>query len=299
MPGYASYRLAAFLSRQLPEPLAYWVGLRVADLFFLVQRAGRVGVASNLRRIYAWRGLHPSRRTIVGMTRKTYQFFGKYLVDFFRCERMTQYDVERRVSIEHPEFLAEAFARGRGVIVVTAHFGNWELGGAVLAALGYPVSAVVLPQRQGRLENLLRRQREQRGLQVIPLGASAFASLRALRRGGVVALLADRDFTRHHARMSFFGAPADLPVGPAWLAVRTGALVVPAFLSRSEDDSFLLRLHPAIDPESEGAQVSIMQRIVDALQDEIAERPSQWFVFRDFWRPGPETLPGAQPPRHE
>lgn len=294
MPGYASYRLAAFLSRRLPAPAAYWVGLRVADLYCALQRRDREAVAANLRRIYEWRGVRPARGTIDGMTRKTFQHFGKYLVDFFRFSRLTRDEVDRRVSIERADHLEGAFELGRGVIVVTAHFGNWELGGAVLAALGYPVSAVVLPQRMKRLETLLRHQREERGVNVIPLGESAFASMRALRKGGLLALLADRDFTRHHARVPFFGFPADLPMGAAWLSERTGAPVVPAFLYRQEDDSFLLKLHRPIDPAEAGSKEAIMDRIVAILQAEIAERPYQWFIFRDFWRPGRETVPGSE-----
>ena len=218
MSGYPAYRIAAFLSRRLPGRSAYWVGLRAADYFYRHHHRDREAVLSNLRRIYAWRGIEPARDNLDGMARKTFQYFGKYLVDFFRYSRLTASDVQQLVSIEHRDYVDQALAAGRGAIVVTAHFGNWELGGAVLIALGHAVNAVVMPQRMPRLENLLRRQRESRGMHLLPVGSSALGLMRCLRRGEIVALLADRDFTRHHERYEFFGQPASLPRGAAWLS---------------------------------------------------------------------------------
>lgn len=294
MSSYVSYRLAAFLSRHLPGRTAYWIGLRVADLYYRLSRGDREAVMANLRQIYAWRGITPADHNIAGMARKTFQYFGKYLVDFFRFSRLTADDVRRLVSIEHPEYVEEALRRGRGAIVVTAHFGNWELGGAVLIALGHPVNAVVMPQRMKRLEDLLRGQRERRGMNLLPVGSSALGLIRGLRRGEIVALLADRDFTHHADRYEFFGRPACLPRGAAWLALKTGAPIVPAFLLRQEDDTFLLRLHRPIVPEENDGQDGIMARIRDILQAEIGERPYQWFIFRDFWSPAGEASPGTE-----
>lgn len=283
MAGYVSYRVAAFLSRRLPLRLAYWVGLRAADLFYLLAARDRASVQANLRQVFAGRGIRPARLALRGLTRKTFQYFGKYLVDFFRYARLSPDDVAKRVSIEHEEYLAEAQRMGRGVLVVTAHFGNWELGGGVLASLGYHVHAVVMPQRMKRLENLLSRQRERRGLHLIPVGAAARGSLRALRQGDLVALLVDRDFSNHHERRPFFGRPACLPRGAAWLSLHSGAPIVPVFVLRQEDDTFLLRLHRPILPEQEGSMENLMQRVSQVLEQEIGERPYQWFVFKDFW----------------
>ncbi|HMP74953.1 MAG TPA: lysophospholipid acyltransferase family protein [Kiritimatiellia bacterium] len=287
MAGYLSYQMASGISRTLPARAAYWVGLRIADLHYLFNRRAREAVRGNIRQVFLWRGIQPARRALRGHARKTFQHFGKYLVDFFRFTNLTARDLEERVSIEHPERLAEAVRRGRGVVVVTAHFGNWEIGGAVLHALGYPVNAVVAPERLPRLERLLRRQRERRGLHVVQLGQSARALLRSLQRGEIVALLADRDFSSGHRVIELFGKRVCLPRGAAWLARRAGAPVVPVFLIRQEDDTFLLRIHPPIPPDLAGGEEATMRSVRDSLEREIGERPYQWFLFHDFWKPEP------------
>ena len=296
MMEYWTYRLAALLSRHLPRLFAYWLGLRIADLFCWARRKDRQAVISNLRRIYTARGITLAAPALEGLARKTFQYFGKYLVDFFRFARLTSAQVRRLVSFEHPEYLAVAQKHGRGVLLVTAHLGNWELGGAVIAALGYRVNAVVLPERVEKINRLFQRQREQRGIIPLPLGQSPFALTRCLRRGEMVALLGDRDFTNHGVRVPFFGQPVALPRGPARLSFKTGAPILMAFLLRQVDDTFLLRCHPPIYPEQEGSVERIQQKLVAVMEKEIAEAPCQWFLFEDFWAASgrPDPHPAAR-----
>jgi KDO2-lipid IV(A) lauroyltransferase len=283
MNEYLSYKLAAFLSRAFPRKLAYWIGLRIADLYFLRDRRGREGIRSNLKTIFARLGIVPAEQTLNGFVRKTFQYFGKYLVDFFRYSRLTPDDLRRMVSIGHREHLDQAVAAGKGVILVGAHLGNWELGGAVVASLGYRFNAVVLPYRMEKINRLFRKYRESRGIHVIRLGDSAFSLVRCLKRGEIVALLADRDFTHGKNTIDFFGKPAHLPDGPARLSFRTGAPILPATLMCQVDDTFLLQFHPPILPEQAGSVDAIRLRIRDVLEQVIAEQPYQWYIFDDFW----------------
>ncbi|TAN37745.1 MAG: hypothetical protein EPN23_04305 [Verrucomicrobia bacterium] len=281
---YWLYYLAAVLSRNLPRRLVYWLGLRVADLYYWRRTGDRCAVMNNLARILSARGITLAATALPGLARKTFQNFGKYLVDFFRFARLTDAQLQRFVSLEHMEFLQEAAARGKGVLLVTAHLGNWELGGAVVTALGYRLNAVALPQRIEQLNRLFNRQRESRGVHVLPLGHAVYSIVRCLQRGEMVALLGDRNFTHQTERYDFFGAPAPLPRGPAWLAAHTGAPLVPVFLLRQEDDTFLLRCHPPIYPDTAGSEDAIRAHWLAALEKEIASAPGQWFIFEDFWK---------------
>jgi len=294
MDEYWQYRFAAILSRYLPRGLAYWIGLRVADYFYFHHHQDRHAVLANLERIYAFRGIKPSKELLQGTARKTFQYFGKYLVDFFRFCELSEQKRDRFVSTEHIEYYTESKATGRGVVLVTGHFGNWELGGAVLTSYGHRIHVVFLPNRQPRLEALLRRQREKRGLYPIPLGRAAPASLKLLRAGESVALLADRDFTGKVKPTPFLGRPAAMPIGPAWLACRADSLVIPAFLIRQVDDTFLMRFHAPIDPRECAGVDDVQHRICSVLEEEIGQYPYQWFRFESFWNLDEEQSEAAE-----
>jgi len=273
-------------------PFAYWLGLRLADRFFARDRTGRANVAANLRRIYAFRGVRASDAFIQRRARKTYQYFGKYLVDFFRYSMASRGEIERRVTVAGVERLEDAIRRGRGVVLVSAHFGNWELGGLVLSLLGHSVTTAFRPMGSRRLDRLFERARQARGFSALPLGRAAEGLRATLRQGGVVALLADRDFSPHTHPVPFFGAPANLPRGPAVLAARQRASIVPAFLVRGVDDHYTMEFEPAIEPADAGGVAALQRRIVEALERTIGAHPHQWFIFDDFWRRG-AAPPGA------
>lgn len=286
MTLYLAYRIAAGLSRALPLKIAYWVGLRVADCFYRANRVGREGVMANLQTIYAHRNVFLAEQALSGLARKCFQYFGKYLVDFFRYARLTPADVQKYVSIENGQFIQQATALKRGVVLVTAHFGNWEMGAAVLTALGHRVHAMVLPQRMARINELFQGQREQRGIHVLPLGSQTIRkTIALLKQGEWVAVMGDRDFSGRGCPTTFFGKTAYLPRGPAWLAKTTGAVLLVGFLIRQVDDTFLLRVFPPLLPEEAPTEDALRAKIAGLMEREIGERPYQWFMFRDFWKP--------------
>ncbi len=283
MLQYLAYKLAEWLSRTPPRHFAYWLSLRIADLYFFLDRRGREAVVDNLRRVYAFKRESVTERELGLVARAAFQYFGKYLVDFFRFSRLSEDDIRRLVVVEHPEYVEQARALGKGVILVTAHLGNWELGGAVLASMGYPINAVVLKQPSVKLNEFFQKHRRQRGMTIIPVGHAASAMVSALQRNELVALLADRDYSMRNDFVEFCGAPACLPRGPAWMAERTGAPVVPGFMLRRADDTFVLRLYPPIVPGPELGREAIQQKIGEVLEDGVCGNPSQWFMFEKVW----------------
>lgn len=287
MANLFSYRLASALSRNLPGGFAYWVGLRIADLFYFFQRRQREAIHANIAQVYAWRGIQSAPESMKGLVRKTFQNFGKYLVDFFRYTRLSRAELEKIIRLERLDHFESAYRQGRGVIIITAHFGNWELGGAMLHALGYPINVAVAPSQRPGLERLLNKSRTDRGLRSVNVGYSARAFIRALKRGEVVGLLADRDFSRERREDELFGKRVCLPRGAAWLALQANAPIVPAFASRQEDDRILFRFHPPLDPAQRTDQDRLMEGVRDAIQKEVGERPCQWFVFHKFWEAEP------------
>jgi KDO2-lipid IV(A) lauroyltransferase len=287
--SYLSYRMAQLFCRWLPRRFTYWMALRIADRFFSQDEKGRRAVMSNIAHILQAQNINPSEETLKRMARRTFHYFGKYLVDFFKFSRMTPAEVRRLVSIEHMDYLEQARQMGKGVLLVTAHLGNWELGGAIMTALGYRLNVVFLPQRLDKINRLFEKQRRERGLHLIPLGHAARGVLQAFKRKECVVMLADRDFTAHHHSIFFFGQPAQLSSGPPRIAIRTQVPIVPSFVLRQKDDTFMLRFYPPIVVRDDTTVEEIEKKIGIVMEAEIAQQPSQWFIFDNFWQNNHET----------
>ncbi len=280
---FCAYWLAGFVSRTIPRHFAYWISLRVSDAYFFLDRVARQAVMDNLRQVYRFKGQSVSEREIHLSARQTFQYFGKYLVDFFRFSQLSEEKIRLLVRIEHPEYIDEAKRADKGVIMVTAHLGNWELGGAVMAGLGNPLSVVVLRQRSRKLNDFFQKHRRQRGMTIVPLGQAAKVLITTLRKKGFVALLADRDYSRRTDLVMLCGQRACLPRGPAWMAHATGAPILPAFMLRQPDDTFLLRLYPPILAGSGSSREDIQGQLCRVLEDAVARSPEQWFMFEKVW----------------
>lgn len=283
MSDYMIYQAARFLSRALPLPNAYALGRCISDLCYLFDHRGRRCVISNIRHILDHQGRNPGEAELERMARENFRNFGRYIVDFFHYDRMTSGDVERLAEIENPEALRQAHGAGRGVLLASAHLGNWELGGAILHALGYPITAVAYPQRTRKTHELFQSQRRRRGINILTFGEAARGVLRALKRGDLIGVLSDRDYTLNQNPVTFFGAPARLPSSPARISMRTGAPIVPTFLIRREDNRFLLRFHNPLFPEHFQSQDDLRMRLAAILESELRLNPCQWYIFDDFW----------------
>jgi lauroyl/myristoyl acyltransferase len=291
--SYGCYKVAAILSKTLPRRASYALAALVSGCFYRIDSRARRGVALNIETILAARGRSVSPLELRRLTRRTFYNFGKYLVDFFRFVNVSPDELRRLVTIEHPEYIQQAMDMNRGVLAISAHLGNWEMGGAVLAQMGYPITAIATTQRMARVNRLLQDHRDRRGYRVLPLDASATLNiLRCIQNHEMVALLADRDFTGHTVEVPFFGKPALLPRGPGYLCVRTQTPILPGFIIRKKDDTFLLRIYPPIVPNRDTDEKAVQLQLAAVLEDVVAEAPDQWLVFRDFWN-GREEVPQA------
>ena len=290
---YWLFRAAAYCARKLPLNFAYWLFLRLCDAAYFLNPKGREAVKENLRTVFEHQGIAPSGRLLDGCARKTFQYFGKYLADFVRYRKLTEEGVREWVSIQGLEHLTALRETKRGAILLTAHLGNWELGGSFVASMGMPIHAVVRPVDSPSLERIFNDFREQRGMKVIPMAHAGIGVVKALKRGEVVALVGDRDFTGGGRPWKNFGKETSRPRGAAWFAARTGAPLCMGFVTRAPDDSFILRLHPPIEPAREGGEEAIQAKIVAIMEEAIARDPCQWFIFDRFWPEGAGATPDS------
>lgn len=282
---YLQLKFAEFVSRLFPRRVAYAIARRLADVYFATDRRGRQAVMANLARIHAHGGVKLSPRALRSLARENFLNFAKYLVDFFQFLRLSPERSKRLVQFGTvPQVLDQLLAKGRGVIAVSAHLGNWELGAAALAQRGYKINAVALWQPDPKLNRLYQSYRARRQIRTIPFGRAARGCLEALRRNEIVALVGDRDYTGARETVEFFGHPARLPDGPAKLALATGAPILPLFMVRTAHDTFTYELGEPIWADRQRDRLAeVKRRIAQALERVISQHSEQWFLFHDLW----------------
>ena len=289
MSLYRGYQAGQWLAVHLPRPVAYQIASLLALAHYALSPADRAAVGRNLDVVLG--PGHPRRRAIA---RAVFRNFAKYLVDFLRMEEVDAAFLARHVTVVGREHLEAARRRGRGVLIVSAHIGNYELGAAASAVLGYPVNTIVLTHQDPRINALFDRQRRRVGVHPIPVGMALRQVFAALRRNELLGVLADRDFFNHGMRLTFLGREVSIPQGPALFALRTGAAMVPTFLTREPGDRFQLAFEAPIEPAPTGDEAAdvarLMTTVLPVLERYIRRYPDQWYLFRDFWNPGPWVI---------
>ncbi len=283
MLNYYIYRTGKFIALALPLKLVYALAVFLADLHYFFAFRDRRFVKANLRRIFPQKSLHDLRK----LSRMVFRNFSKYLADFFRFEKLDRQYIDKKIKLENLHHFDSALAKGKGVIVLTAHLGNWELGGVVLALLGYPFWAVALPHKNRKVNAFFDAQRNSKGVKVIATGKAVRSCISEIRNNHMVALVGDRDFTEKGIVIDFFGLPTYFPEGPAALSLLTGAPIVPGFMLRNADDSFTLRIEKAIEFNPTGDKAKDLKSLVtlykNIFEDYIRKYPQQWYLFRKFW----------------
>lgn len=284
MAGYWMYRALGAIVPLIPPRLGYplfgWIGARFFDLF----ADAREPLRDNLRHVMpdaGWPDLDRIARNILRNHLKNYY-------DFFRSTRLTQDDIAKLVQVDGFDNLTDALTRGKGVIFITAHFGNLDIVGQTFAIRGYKVTT---PAEHVKPEILYQRivtTRAAKGLTIIPVDGPLLALVRALKKNEIVGLASDLDVTQSGIAVKFFDAPARLPDGHVQLALRTGAALLPAFSLRLPDNTFAAFAEPAIELRDTGNFDADVRAGVDqtarVMEKWIGKHPEQWVMFHRIWK---------------
>ena len=279
------YKLGQFLIRRISLKQAYRLAICVSDIQYFLSFRDRRAVKNNLRIVTG------SSENLNIKARAVFRNFGKYLVEFFAIANdLDEKFIRDRVKIVNRHYLDEAIAKGKGVIMLTAHLGNWELGGLVIGMLGYPILAITLSHKERPVNELFNKQRELRGVISVPIRQAVHRCLSALKENKFVAVLADRDFTSSGEKVPFLGQEVLIPKGAALFAYKTGATILPTFFVREDDDSFTLQFEKPICPAfSTSGQIEqkdlaiLVGQYAAVIEQKIRAYPTQWLMFREFW----------------
>jgi lauroyl/myristoyl acyltransferase len=272
-----AYRLAEELER-LPRRWRLALARRVAALALRRMPAERAAVRATLATVTGAAGAR-----LDALTRRVFQNFAVCFSDLVTTNRRP---AERLLDYVSRVSESRVLEDPTGVVSVTAHVGNWEMAGRLLAGrTRRRTHVVVAPEAVGGLERWVRRDGD--GVRFVargPVGVGV-ELVAALRRGEVVALQGDRAIgTRGDVLIPFFGRPAPFPLGPFILARAAGVPVVSAFCLLEPDDRYAIRMAPPVSVER-GGEVDAARQWVGVLEEIVREHPTQWFNFFDVWNP--------------
>ncbi len=288
----AGVRLLVALPRVFPLKTSVRLGGALGIVAFDVLRIRRRVVLENLDRAFG-DSLAAGEKVRIG--RASYVNFVKSLIEFASLGRLTKEDYPRIVRFEGLENLRGPIARGHGVIAVTGHFGSWELLGAGVASCGLPVDFLVGEQQNSLVNDLMNDLRRSAGIGVIERGVAARGVFEALKKGHIVALLADQDARKAGVFVDFFGTPASTFQGPAQFACRTGSPLVGCAIVRRADETHDAILFPPIYPTAgadRDAEVLRLTREHTKILEECVRRyPEQYFWAHRRWKTKPPVNP--------
>ncbi|MBO0836169.1 MAG: phosphatidylinositol mannoside acyltransferase, partial [Actinobacteria bacterium] len=278
------YRAGWLVVRQMPEPLARWIFVQIADYLWWRNGKSVRQLEANLRRVQP----SESDAALRELSRAAMRSYLRYWVEAFRLPTMSKERIAAEMSTVGEEQTALAHVKsGRGVVFALPHSGNVDLAAAWVMTRGFGQISVIAERLKP--ESVFRQfvaYRESLGMEVVPHtgGPSPFGVMaRRLREGRLVCLVADRDLSAGGVEVEFFGQPARIGAGPAALAARTGAALMPVVLW-FEGDEWRGHIYPEIPVPPEGTQAqkvaTMSQQLASVWESCIAEHPQDWHMLQ-------------------
>lgn len=286
----AGYRAASLAANLTPGPIAQFMSGVAGSGFAVAMRDRRAMVERHLRRVDPSLSGRALRRAV----QEAFDSYSRYWVESFRLPYLSATVVDRAFTSDGFGHVRAGLEAGKGVILALPHLGGWEWAGRWMADQGHRMTVVVEDLENKELFEWFKNLRSRLGMTVVPVGPDAASAVsRALKANEVVCLLCDRDIQGGGVEVEFFGERTTLPGGPAMLALRTGACVLPVavyFEDRYNGHHAIVR--PPLDiARSDAGLRDDVQRITQTLARElewlIRRAPSQWHLFQPNWPSDP------------
>lgn len=221
------------------------------------------------------------------LLRRTFMHFGAFVSESLNIiPKLTKENLERYLRVENLEMLKHALSQNKGVIIVSAHLGNWELGSHALQLLGIPLSVVAREFRNPFINSFIRFLRESRGQEVVPKWGMTRKIIAALKQGKAVAILADQYARAEGAMVDFFGTPASTTRSVALLALRFHSPIIPAFVVR-EGGKYVCYIDSPVDSGRDCGPMSVEEItacITKRIEAYVRRYPTQWTWFHRRWK---------------
>jgi len=282
--------LAGF--RVIPTPLRRALFIGLSRLFYLLIPRQRLIATHNLRRAFP----EKSEGEILRIVRGVYRNMGIVAAEFFDIPRLTKENIAAQVETEGLENCWKALEKGQGLLLFSAHFGNWELEAAAAALLIKPAVVIYRPLDSPLLDHLVLRVRSATGNIPLAKEHAMRPMLRALKQNGILGILIDQNVDWYEGVfVDYFGRPACTTDGLALLALHTEAPVLPAYMVRLPDGRYRLVFGPEVEVIRTGDRdadiLANTQRFTKVIEQIVRRYPDQWLWVHQRWKTQPCQVP--------
>lgn len=292
LADYILYSIVKFLAvffRLLPLRFSLWVGRCFGDLLYYLIGKRKAVAYANLKA--AFRGRYTSKQ-LRRIIKSEYQSLSQSFIEVLKFPLLGSNYIDKYVKVEGEDKIKSALQKGHGVILLTAHFGNWELSSLVGAIKGYKMNVLARWQKFDRLNGYLNTMRSSKGAYVISKDDAKDEIMRALNKNEVAGILSDQDGGKRGEFVEFFGRPASTPKGVAHFSLRTGAPIFPVFIIREKgtyhrivvEDDISVVASEDIDKDIH----EILQGFTNMLQKYVEMYPGQWLWLHKRWKSTPK-----------
>ncbi len=273
------YKLGIRWASYLPTYLSYAISQNIASLSYLFYKSAVRNVKENLKLVLP----AYSDKELSNITRNLFRNYSRYLVDYARFTSLSKSAVIKQiVSYDGKEKFDKALQMNKGVILLTSHLGNWELGGIFFGSYGLKTNVLTLPDENPEIDDIRRWYREVYNVKTITVGDSPLSSIemvRALNSREMIAMLIDRyQGGQGSIKVDFFNKPTPFPRGPFILSRLTGAPIVVAFVVK-EDKGYRGFIEGPLAISSEKEEYETLKEAVKILEKYITAYPDQWYNF--------------------
>jgi KDO2-lipid IV(A) lauroyltransferase len=286
--GFAATLFA--LGRIVPRAAMIRLGGALGRLQYRLDVRRRRTTLQNLRWAY---GDALSEEAVATVARRCWSHFGRIGLEALTFPQFGPEDIGVRIRYSGLDHIRGAYARGKGVLLFSGHYGNWELIALMQGWLGLPLALITRPLDNPRLERRLAALRSLSGNVVVHRSGAVREMLRQLQRGIGVAIVIDQDARESGIFVPFFGRPASTTPTPALAALRTGAAIVPVFSVPREDGGYDVTYEPEIEVRGTGNRDADVLRVTTEmtaiLERRIREHPHLWTWMHRRWRTVPPT----------
>jgi len=282
---YRAVAIVTAIGRRIPLPIGRFLGRSLGRLaWHVVPRERRRALANIAIAFPEW--TEAQRRDTI---RAMFRHLGMCLFEIAWLPNLTPETRDRYTKYEGIDRTMQLIDSGRGFVVFSAHCGNWEWLSYTVGLQGRPLSVMQRERDEQGLGRFITELRARSGVRTIDRGSASSARemIKAIRGGGMLGFVIDQNIRTESVKVPFFGKPAPTPIGPARIAVRTGALGVIGVCERLPDGTNVSRF---LEPfECAGADpVEITARVTREVEDQIRKTPEQWPWFHDRWRERPD-----------